>query len=69
MDIYTSSYNQQFKSYGFWKLTKLLKLDSGQNGVTRAIQSLDHLRNGNPVNTENESCRYFLKFPVHLYMT
>jgi hypothetical protein len=69
MDIYTSSYNQRFKSYRFWKLTELLKLDSGQNGVTRAIRSLDHLRNGNPVNTENESCRYFLKFPAHLYMT
>jgi hypothetical protein len=44
-DIYTPSYDQRFKSYGFWKLTELLKFDSGQNGVTWVIQSLDHLRN------------------------
>jgi hypothetical protein len=30
MDIYMPSYNQRFKSYGFWKLTELLKFDSGQ---------------------------------------
>jgi hypothetical protein len=27
-DIYMPSYNQRFKSYGFWKLTELLKFDS-----------------------------------------
>jgi hypothetical protein len=64
-DIYTPSYDQFFKSYRFWKLTELLKFDSGQNGVTWVIQSLDHLRNGNLVNTENQSRRYILKFPVH----
>jgi hypothetical protein len=33
-DIYTPSYDQRFKSYGFCKFTELLKFDSGQNGVT-----------------------------------
>jgi hypothetical protein len=68
-DIYTLSYDQQFKSYGFWNLTELLKFDSRQNGVTWVIRSLDHLRNGNPINTENQSHMYFFKFPVHPYMT
>jgi hypothetical protein len=64
MAIYTPSYDQRFKSYRFLNLTKLLKFDSGHNGVTWVIRSLDHLRNGNLVNTENESCRYLLKFPM-----
>jgi hypothetical protein len=68
-DIDTLSYNQRFKSYGFWMLSVLLKFDSGQNGVTWVIQSLDHLRNGNLVNTENQSHRYFFMFPTHPYMT
>jgi hypothetical protein len=53
----------------FWKWTELLKFDSGQNGVTWVISqvSLDHLRKRNPVNTENQSPRYFLKFPTHPY--
>jgi hypothetical protein len=29
MDICTSSYDQRFKSYGFWKWTELLKFNSG----------------------------------------
>jgi hypothetical protein len=68
-DIYTPSYDQRFNSYGFWMLTELLKFNSGQNRVTWVIQSLDHLRNGNPVNTGNQNHRYFLKFPMHHYMT
>jgi hypothetical protein len=69
MDIYTPSYHQRLKSYGFWKLTELLKFDSGQNGVTWVIRSLDHLRNENPVNTENQGRRYFFKVATHPYMT
>jgi hypothetical protein len=68
-DMYTPSYDRRFKSYGFWKLTELLKFDSGQNGVTWVIRSLDHLRNGNPVDTKSESHMYSLKFPRHPYMT
>jgi hypothetical protein len=37
MDIYTPSYDQRFKSYKFWKLTELLKIDSRQNRVTRVL--------------------------------
>jgi hypothetical protein len=37
--------------------------------VTWVIRSLDHLRNGNPVNIENQTHRYFLMFPTHPYMT
>jgi hypothetical protein len=69
MAIYTPSYDQRFKSYGFWKLTELLKFDSRQNGVAWVIQSLGHFQNGNTVNTENQSRRYFLKFPTHPYTT
>jgi hypothetical protein len=68
-DIYTPSYDQRFKSYGFCKFTELLKFDSGQNGVTWVTRSLDHLRNGNRVNTENQSHRYFFMFPTHPYTT
>jgi hypothetical protein len=68
MAIYMPSYDQRFRSYGFWKLTELLKFYAGQNGVTWVIRCLGHLRNGNPVNTENQSHRYFLKFPTQLHM-
>jgi hypothetical protein len=54
MVIYTPSYNQHFKSYKFWKLAELLKFDFGQNGVTWVIRSLDHLRNENSENSENQ---------------
>jgi hypothetical protein len=57
------------KSYEFCKLTELLKFDSGQNGVIWVIRSLDHLWNGNHVNTENQTRRYLLKFLMHPYMT
>jgi hypothetical protein len=69
MDSYMPSYDQQFKSYGFWKLTELLKFDSGQNEVTWVIRSLDHIRNGNPLNTKNQSRMYFFKFLMHPYTT
>jgi hypothetical protein len=65
----TPRYDKQFRSYHFWKWTEQLKFNYGQNGVTWVIRSLDHLRNGNPVNTENQSRRYFLKFPTHTYTT
>jgi hypothetical protein len=42
MDIYTPSYDQQFKSYKIWKLTELLKIDSRQNRVTRVLRSGNH---------------------------
>jgi hypothetical protein len=33
------------------------------------IWNLDHLRNGNPVSTKNQTRRYFLRFPTHPYTT
>jgi hypothetical protein len=68
MAIHMPSYNQWFKSYELWKLAGLLKFDSGQKCVTWVIRSLDHLQNGNPVNTENQTRKYFLMFPMQPYM-
>jgi hypothetical protein len=65
--IYTPSYDQRFRSYRFWKLTELLKFDSGQNEVTWVIQILGHLQSENLVNIENQTHSYSLKFPTHPY--
>jgi hypothetical protein len=67
--IYMPSYDQWFKSYELWKLTGLMKFNSGQKGLTWVIRSPDHPQNGNPVNTENQTRKYFVKFPMHPYTT